>query len=133
MKVVVVTGSRDWDDEELVEWALGALAKWAGGPWKLCVVAGGARGADTQVEEACHRLGIHCAVVRWLPEHYKKAAGPMRNGVMLKLADPDLVLALHENLEQSRGTRNCVQQALKLQIPVRCCDGRRRLRPVRGA
>jgi hypothetical protein len=35
----------------------------------------------------------------------------MRNGVMLTL-EPNLTIAFHNNLRESRGTRNCILRSL---------------------
>lgn len=48
-----------------------------------------------------------------------RAAGPTRNRQMLQEGDPDLIVAFPKTiLEASRGTRNMVEQARKLGLPV---------------
>ena len=49
---------------------------------------------------------------------FGKAAGPIRNGWMLKM-EPDLVLAFHNDIRQSKGTANMVSIARKKGIEVK--------------
>jgi hypothetical protein len=53
-------------------------------------------------------------------DRYNKAAGPIRNSLMLKLhPDIDLVLAYHDDLEDgSRGTKDMCEKAEKAEIEV---------------
>ncbi|KKN01348.1 hypothetical protein LCGC14_1128740 [marine sediment metagenome] len=44
---------------------------------------------------------------------YGKAAGPIRNKQMLDEGQPHLVLAFHDNIEESTGTKDMVKQAAK--------------------
>ena len=50
---------------------------------------------------------------------YGRAAGPIRNRRMLELVPPDLVVAFHDDLESSRGTKDMVIAARQAEIPVR--------------
>jgi len=49
-------------------------------------------------------------------------AGPARNREMVE-SGADLCIALHRTLETSRGTRDCIKQALAAGIPVWLIDG----------
>lgn len=51
-------------------------------------------------------------------DKHGKAAGHVRNSKMLN-ESPDIVISFHHDLNISKGTRNCVEQAEKLGIPVR--------------
>ena len=81
-------------------------------------ILGDAKGADTLALRACKALKrkhiVECA--DW--ERYGKVAGPIRNGAMLD-HEPDLVIWFSDNLEASKGTKNCVKQAEERDIPVR--------------
>lgn len=44
---------------------------------------------------------------------YGRAAGPIRNKQMLDEGKPDLVYAIHPNIDESKGTKNMVNQAKK--------------------
>jgi len=49
---------------------------------------------------------------------YGDAAGPLRNTEMLKAGKPDLVLAFHDNIEDSKGTKDMVTKAKAAGVPV---------------
>lgn len=54
----------------------------------------------------------------WTRNKYKNGAeGPIRNKRMLD-EGAEIVYAFHPNLEQSKGTRNMINQALRRNIPV---------------
>jgi hypothetical protein len=44
-------------------------------------------------------------------EKHGLAAGPIRNRQMLTEGKPDLVIAFHENIEKSKGTKNMLELA----------------------
>lgn len=51
-------------------------------------------------------------------KRYGKAAGPIRNQQMLDEGKPDMVIAFHENFNDSKGTKNMVEIARKAGIPT---------------
>lgn len=55
----------------------------------------------------------------------KNPAGPIRNREMLADGQPDMVVAFHENLLESRGTRDMVDVARKAGVPVRVLPSER--------
>ena len=80
------------------------------------VAHGGAPGADQCAERAALRLGLP---VMEFPADWKshgRAAGPIRNSLMLKIFKPDLVLAFP--LRGSRGTWDMVNRAHLAGVPV---------------
>lgn len=85
---------------------------------QLEVIEGGARGADSMSREACLRLKV--SVIEILADWatHGRAAGPIRNQRMLDMG-PDLVVAFHKNIDQSKGTRDMVNRAKKAGVPVR--------------
>jgi len=48
---------------------------------------------------------------------FGKAAGPIRNKQMLTEVKPDLVVALHNYIENSKGTANMLKQANEAHVP----------------
>jgi len=65
--------------------------------------------------------------VIWFPadwEKYGRAAGPIRNKQMIMEGKPDLVVAFHNNISKSRGTKNMVTQArrhgIRVQMMLNC-------------
>jgi hypothetical protein len=112
---VLICGSRDWDDVACIERVVQELA--AADP-DLVVIEGEARGADSIARDAARRLGV--PVIKYPADwvSYGRAAGPMRNQQMLD-AGPDLVVAFHPNIAESKGTRDMVMRAGRAGIPVR--------------
>jgi hypothetical protein len=93
------------------------------------IIHGDCRGADKTVDSiARKRLSHKGFKIERFPvlsdEWAKKgkAAGPQRNKQMLVEGKPDLVLAFHEAIEKSKGTKNMINQALKAGLPVRLFD-----------
>lgn len=60
-------------------------------------------------------LGLDVVEVPANWTRYGKAAGPIRNDRMLKFK-PHLVIAFHEDIESSRGTKDTVTKARNLGI-----------------
>lgn len=102
-RVVLVCGGRDYADRERVRQVLleGHLRERIG-----LLVHGGADGADRLADEWARANCVHVAEVRALWSHLGKAAGPIRNGVMLLLR-PDVVVAF----PGGHGTADMVRQA----------------------
>ena len=51
-------------------------------------------------------------------DRFGRAAGPIRNKQMLDEGKPTLVIAVHEDISKSKGTKNMVEQAEKRGIDV---------------
>ena len=81
------------------------------------VIAGGARGADTLAVRAAKECGVAYVEYRADWERYGKKAGPIRNQKMLDLGKPDFVLAFHDDIESSKGTKDMVSRVKKAGIP----------------
>lgn len=105
--VVVVCGSRTWDDEAAIRAAVEELVRQE--PF-LLVVTGGAAGADTIADEVARKLGAHTAVIRALWAKGRNA-GPVRNQVMVDLF-PNMVLAFRRR-GPSSGTDDMVRRAVE--------------------
>lgn len=93
------------------------------------IITGGAPGVDTIAHEIATAFGFETLVI---PAHWRhtqdcppdckevvgRAAGPIRNKKMLQLK-PDIVAAFHPQIQASRGTRNCLLQAIKQNFEIR--------------
>lgn len=95
---------------------------------RVVVIEGGAKGADRMAAEwvdhydgepASTRITHHRFPADW--GRYGRGAGPKRNQQMLDEGCPDLVLAFHDDFENSKGTRDMVRRAERAGIPVRLC------------
>jgi hypothetical protein len=108
---VLCCGDRNWTDYNKIYHRLAML------PLDTQVIEGEARGADSLSRIAAQRLGFTVLPFPANWEKYGRAAGPVRNREMLKQL-PELVIAFHSNLAQSKGTRDMVTIARKNNIPV---------------
>jgi hypothetical protein len=115
---LLVTGDRDWTDRQMIFEVLQELV--SGLEEQVTVIHGDADGVDKIAGWAVVELGLvedpHPA--QWYREdlqgakHFFRGADHERNLEMLN-EDPDLVIAFHDSLLQSKGTRHCVLNALK--------------------
>ncbi len=135
---VLVCGDRNWTDQLVVGTILGGLLESAETSFgHLVVIEGCARGADSF---ACHFFdggdpthpcvipgtsGRHAGHLSVKHEHYPadweqygKKAGPIRNRQMLKEGRPQIVFAFHDDLDNSKGTKDMVGIAKKAGLPV---------------
>jgi hypothetical protein len=111
---VLICGSRDWKDEEAIRHQLLRLKEEHG--LRLLVITGFARGADQIAAKLATELGIDTVAY---PANWKgrgKSAGPVRNTIMLRHGRPELVIAFHNFLPNSKGTKNMIEQAEKASI-----------------
>jgi len=114
---VLICGSRNWLDKRIIHRRMLSLPK------RTTIIEGGARGADTIARQIAEKLGyaVEEYPANW--ELYGKAAGVLRNQQMLDEGKPELVIAFHEDIENSRGTGDMVRRARKHRIMVEVIDG----------
>jgi len=115
---VLVAGSRDWDDGELLAWELG-LALGDGfrdGRRGLVVHGACPTGADAMADRLArdHGIEVEPHPADW--ELHGRAAGPRRNREMVK-AGADVCLAFVKDC--SPGATGCADMAERAGIPVR--------------
>lgn len=108
---VLVCGDRKWPYKGIVRRVLYQVQP-------SMVIQGGARGADTLAWDVAKEMGLATETYPAEWKEYGRAAGPIRNRLMLD-QKPDLVIAFHDDIEHSRGTKDCVTEARKRGIPVR--------------
>jgi hypothetical protein len=118
MTRVLVCGSRDWDAGSPIACILNGYL--LTGP--LTVIEGGATGADTLAGRWAQdfaRFGVtHESHPAPWSEH-GRAAGPIRNQMMLDQRRPDVVWAfITKDLERSRGTADMVRRARQAGVPT---------------
>ena len=104
-RIVIVTGSRYWTDRKAIYDRLDFLRPGL-------VVHGGARGADAIADEWARKHGVpsHPERAEW--KRYGPAAGPIRNGRMLRRFPTAEVSAFP--LPRGSGTQDCIAQARAL-------------------
>jgi hypothetical protein len=114
---ILVCGDRNWKETDTIfNW----LAKFHK---SSTIIHGNARGADTIGGKIAEKLGMLVLPYPANWEKYGKAAGPIRNQQMLD-SKPDLVLAFHSDLKNSKGTKDMVQRALMDNIDVFVITGK---------
>lgn len=107
---VLICGSRNWTDEFTIEEYIKTL------PPQSVVIHGDCRGADKMAGKLAvkHGHSVMAFPAKW--GKFGRAAGPMRNRQMILDGEPDLVVAFHNNLTESKGTKNMMKQAGKAGI-----------------
>ena len=129
---ILVTGDRHYRNLELIADTLeGFLVEYGLNPEEVMLIHGGATGADT-IADVCGKL-LRMDVKPY-PAHWRhtedcpegcsevvgRAAGPIRNKKMIT-DHPDILIAFvfHDNLEESKGTKNMIELLKKATIPYR--------------
>lgn len=122
---VLVTGDRNWSDRYLVSAVLYGFMEIAtkSRGEQLTIIEGGARGADEAARDwSSARIldgeDVELLTVNAEWDKHGRAAGPIRNIKMLDEYDPELVLAFHNDLEHSMGTKHCVQEAKRRELLI---------------
>lgn len=118
-KRLLVTGSRDWDDEAAVH---GHLDRISSQHPDLEIIEGGARGADTHARAWAQKRGKKVTTYQADWKTHGRAAGPKRNQRMLDEGKPERVLAFSRDLENSKGTKDMVRRARRAGLPVEVVD-----------
>lgn len=116
----LICGSRDWDKPIPIDVVVGGLAS-VYGPSKVTIIEGQARGADLLAAGAAmrHGTGHEPFPADW--KGHGKAAGPIRNRLMLTEGKPDVVFAFKDNFDwtfERGGTENMVRIAKEAGVPV---------------
>ena len=109
---IVVTGSRDYADEEFL---FSVLDKMDASEKITQLAEGGCRGADLLAHDWLWNRREDMSYTYHPDWKTGKAAGPIRNEVMLREFKPDLVVAF-KSTKQSKGTDDCLRQARELGI-----------------
>lgn len=106
-------GARDWDNWGEIEQQLLRFIQ-----YQDTIITGGAPGADAIAHKMADDMGFATLVFPAQWDKHGKAAGPIRNQQMLDEGKPDIVLAFHKDLTQSKGTLDMVRRARKAGVRV---------------
>jgi len=101
---ILCCGDRHWTNKERIREILISY------PPDTVVIEGEASGADKLCKEVAKSLGMTVIPVPADWNKYGRAAGPIRNKLMLDIK-PEIVIAFHNNIQSSKGTKNCLMQA----------------------
>ena len=113
---VIISGDRNWNDWQTIHDRLKTLPK------NALIIHGGARGADLIADNIAKKLGLETKEYKADWDRFGKAAGPIRNSAMLE-EEPDIVIAFHANINESKGTKDMLNQARKKHIVVQLITG----------
>jgi hypothetical protein len=120
---ILVSGSREIPETGInvltLSFSLLTIARAEGGIANIEVISGGARGADEIARRAANKVSCKFTEIKADWGKHGRAAGPIRNGLMLDLK-PDIVWAFP--LGKSIGTRDCIKQARQRGIHVEIAD-----------
>lgn len=120
MKKILVTGSRNWKNKEIIRVTFTHhMINWRVNPTPEYILIQGEcpyGGADIIARDLFleWELPVISVPAQW--GIHGKYAGPKRNIFMLDTFKPDIVLAFP--LDDSKGTRHCILEARKREIPT---------------
>ena len=80
----------------------------------LCIIQGGAMGADSLAKFWAKGLGLCNIQVDANWDYYDKGAGAVRNKWMIQFCNPDMTLAF----KGGKGTANMIEQSILNSIPT---------------
>jgi hypothetical protein len=118
-KKILICGDRNWTNKEIIKRELELFDR------DTVIIHGACRGADSWGGYIAYKLGfkdIRSYPAKWRDEEgrFRKWAGPERNQEMLdKNPDIELVLAFHEDIWRSKGTKDMIERAKKANIEVK--------------
>lgn len=118
---IAITGDRSWLSDRFYD--IHAPLDLYAADIEL-VVLGDAKGVDSIARRVCESIGLPFVREEAKWNVFGRAAGPERNGRMLdhlSVANDDEVWYFHDDLDNSKGTKNCVKQARTRGLTV--CDG----------
>jgi hypothetical protein len=136
MTRVLVTGDRQWEARDVAQKVIDRLIAKYGGD-EITIVHGAAQGVDVEFEITAKLAHVKCEAypAMWYDldvkgarimkqangTEYNAAAGPARNQKMVD-TKPAYCIAVHKDLKNSKGTKNCVELCLKAGVPVYLID-----------
>lgn len=116
---VLVCGSRTWKDEAPIRRELHLLHQQHG---RFVLIHGAAAGADSIAGRVGVQMGLEVQAYPAQWAIHGRAAGIIRNRLMLTDGRPERVLAFVKDYSKSKGTRNMCEQARRANLPVMVFD-----------
>jgi hypothetical protein len=111
MSRVLVCGDRNWSDRKFLQDYLDKINI-------DTLIQGDCSGADIMAKEYAGEKKITCLSFPAQWKKYGNRAGPIRNALMLEEGKPDLVVAFHDDIDNSKGTKDMKNKAKKAGLPV---------------
>ena len=109
---ILICGDRNYKNWEKIQNYLNTLDS------ETIIIHGCAKGADSLAGNLSRGRGW--GLIRFPAQWDKhgKAAGSIRNQQMLDEGQPDLVVYFHDDIENSKGTKDMITRAKKNNVPV---------------
>lgn len=108
--IILICGSRDWSNKDIIKQELLKFKNISK------IIHGGCRGADILAGQVGKELGIPVTVFEADWNLHGKSAGPKRNQQMIDEGKPNFVLAFHDNINESKGTKDMINRTIKHNI-----------------
>lgn len=108
---LLVFGDRNWEDYDMILEEVRRRNP-------DVVIEGEARGADKLGRRAAEELGIPFVPFPAEWNRYGNGAGPIRNQQMLDEGKPTEAIGFHDDLKNSRGSRDMWKRLRQAKIPV---------------
>lgn len=124
---VLVCGDRNWHNRFVIRKVLQIIKDDV-----TLLVHGAARGADSLAAQEAQILGIPTEAFPADWDKYGKPAGIIRNITMFTQTQPDLVIAFHDHIQSSKGTKHMARYAHIHWVKVLVVDSRLLVYEYRG-
>jgi len=113
MKIrVLISGGRNWSNESVIRQVIDSL------PEGTVIIEGAARGADSIAGKCARERGLEVLEFPANWNAYGKLAGFIRNRQMLAEGKPDIVVGFHENIAESKGTKDMLEASRQAGLPT---------------
>lgn len=120
MKTILICGDRDWTDELLIAKVLFLIED----KRNTTIIHGDARGADRIAGDLSKKMKMKVVPYPADWDKHGKSAGPIRNRQMLKEGKPNVVIAFHDNINRSKGTKDMLEVSGRAGVPGILIDHR---------
>lgn len=111
MLKILCCGSRNWKNKELIYEVLSEF------PPETIVLHGSLEGADQMTGEAASKLGL--TTQRFTDVDEQDFSDTPSRALQMLVHKPKLVIAFHENIEKSVGTKHILSESRKCGIPIK--------------
>ena len=108
---IIICGSRNWKDRKMIEDYILTLEKGS------VILQGVCRGADKIARYLGKKHGFEVEDYEADWDNFGLGAGPERNKRMILKGKPDKVVAFHDDISNSKGTKDMIKQAKAYGIP----------------
>ena len=114
--VILICGDRNWNDYSMIKGFVDSLPAVP----KPFLIEGEAKGADLMSAKAFEERGWADNIKRFPADwnQHGRAAGPIRNRQQFKEGKPDIVIAYHNDIKNSKGTKDMATVSIKAGKPT---------------